>query len=142
MTNEPSMEERFMREGAVSPERPRRGLPRFVRRMLAAIALVLGLIVLVSAITVGVALLIAAWQDLDAWTTVTYAFYIVGAILVALPFLGGIGDPGPGFDYITPEQGSMLGTYAAEARSLRHSFIVYVAVGLALVAIGFLLEVN
>jgi hypothetical protein len=129
------MEQRFLGTGAVEPA-ARRELPPFVRMVAVGLARFAGVVAGAGAASVGVALLIAWWRDSDLLRAATLGLYLGGAILVAVPLLSwrGRAHSSGGYEHLEIE------TDAALRREWQSTLGVYVAVGVALLALGVALE--
>ena len=132
---ERTMEERFLRTGAVEPA-VRRGLPRFGGMVLTGLARFAGLVTVAAGISVGVALLIAWWRGSDLLRSATLGLYLGGALLIVVPLLGAGGRSYSSGDYVIHE----LDTDPASHRAWQGTMWAYLAVGVTLVGIGIALE--
>jgi uncharacterized membrane protein len=132
-----TMEERFLRpRSAVGPESGR--VASYVRSrsgfVLRGIVRFVALVAVVAGLCVGVALLVVAFGGASAGRAIPVALYIGGAFLVAVAVLGARGtltvDPRWNWDPVTADQ-------LRRSQGIRTA---YLAVGLAVVALGLLAD--
>ncbi len=129
------MAERFLRTGAVQPEQ-RRGVHPNVKMIAAGIARFAAIVALAAGLSVGISLLIGWQRGSDLWRAAALGLYLGGALLIAIPLLSAGGrthDTGGGYTYLEIEG-------ATGRRAWQGTIAVYLAVGLALIGLGILLE--
>jgi hypothetical protein len=129
-----SMEDRFLRSGAVTPARRRPSLdprrwPWWTRPP--------ALFLTAAAVSAGVGLLVAAWKDYDPVSGATWGLYGGGTVLLMIgvaPFMGESSAP-------------TLGGFGREAHDLQRgrlgdalSTLAYLVFGAALIGLGLVLE--
>ena len=132
---ESSMEERFLGRGGVEPERS--GLNPTVRMLLVGIARFIAYVAVAAAVSVGIAVALAALRGGDLWRAATLGLYVGGALLVVLPLFSWSGRTGSigGYDvYEIPVD-------ATARRHWQSQLVAYLAIGLAVIGLGILLEV-
>ena len=132
------MEERFLRSGAVQPEREARELPTAATVIGRGIVRFLAIAAIAVVVSVGLALLIGHWRGSDPWRAATLGLYIGGACLIAVPLLSAGGRPlgaGGSYEYVE------IPTDPALRRAYQSQLVVYVVVGLTLVGLGVLMEI-
>jgi hypothetical protein len=130
-----TMEERFLRTGAIEPP-ARRGLPRFARMLLAGLARFAALVTVAAGISVGAAVLIGWGRDSDLWRSATLGLYLGGALLIVVPLLGAGGRSYGSGDYVFYD----IETDPEARRAWRGTLWTYLAVGVTLVGLGIVLE--
>ena len=132
-----TMEERFLRSRSPVEPQPSR-IGSFIRSrsgvVLRGIVRFVALVAAAAAVCVGIALLVVAFGGASAGRAVPVALYIGGAFLVAAAVLGARGtltvDPRWNWDPVTAEQ-------LRRSQGIRTA---YLAVGLAVVALGLLAD--
>jgi hypothetical protein len=126
---EPSLEERFLRTGAVEPERHRRGaVPSFVRLVVAGLARFAVMVAVAAAVAGGVGLLFGHLRGGDPERWLTLGLYLGGALLI----VGALITGGRERRYVG-DLGEDLGSSGAGAPA-------FVAVGVALICLGIAAE--
>jgi hypothetical protein len=115
-------------DGGVSPLGTviAKGLVRFAAVVAAA-----------AGVSIGVALAVAWWRDSAYVRAAVLGLYLGGAALIAVPVFswGGRSYSAGGYEYYEVE------TDPAARRAWQSRLGVYVAVGLAVIGLGFLLEI-
>jgi uncharacterized membrane protein YedE/YeeE len=131
------MEARFLRSGAVEPQRDQRRLNPTVRMLLVGMGRFVAFVAIAAGVAVGIALAVAAFTDSDAWRAVTLGLYVGGALLVAIPLFSWSGRTASIGGYDVYE----LPLDAHSRRRWQAQLGAYVAIGMALIGLGVLLEV-
>jgi hypothetical protein len=133
---EQSMEQRFLRGGAVTPERARRSVSPTAAMIVRGLARFAAFVATAVAVSVGVALLIGWLTGSNLWRSALLGLYFGGAVLIIFPLLSWGGRPvsvgGYGLHEIDVDP---------ELRRRRQGELwAYVFVGLAVIGIGVLFE--
>ena len=121
---ESSLEERFLRHGAVEPERRRAPGTDLVRFLLAGVLRFAVLVVVAGAVSLGLALLVGWQRGSDPAEAAAWGFYAGGIVLVGFALVSGGRST-----HRRGEHGEDLGSSPAAGP-------VYIAVGVALLALG------
>lgn len=133
--SEQSMEQRFLRTGAVSPPERRR-IPAFVRFVAAGLGRLTLLVAAAAGISAGAGLLIGWWKGADLAHAANLGLYLGGATLVGVTLLTAGGQSFSSGEYEIREVETN-----PELRRYHQSKVgVYLVVGVLLLVLGGVFE--